>query len=146
MTFTMIQRTIILLSLLCLMPFVLAAQVKELKMVDDVTSILGDNTNKVTKAVVQTETEKTASLQIEFVGFKDKQFVIRATFLNQLKKPLKEIEPVQIDLDSRSGLADFFFNFKQLPGKIYPSPSLESHFVEFSITEKKGLGTMPGLE
>ncbi len=131
---------------LCLFSLALQAQPKELKIVDDVTSILGDNSNKVSKATVQSETGKTASIQVEFTGFKDKDYLIKASILNQLKKPLKELEPVQADLDSRSGLADFFFTFKQLQGKVYPQAFLESAFVEISITDKKGLGATPGLE
>ncbi|MCC6282390.1 MAG: hypothetical protein IT262_17435, partial [Saprospiraceae bacterium] len=41
---------------LCLFSLALQAQPKELKIVDDVTSILGDNSNKVSKATVQSET------------------------------------------------------------------------------------------
>lgn len=140
------KSSILLTPAFCLLVLALSAQPKELKMVDDITTILGDNSNKVTKATIQTESEKTASIQVEFVGFKEKDYSIKANILNQLKKPMKEFEQVEADLDSRSGLADFFFNFKQLPGKAYPQAFLESSFVEISITDKKGLGATPGLE
>ncbi len=122
------------------------AQPTQLKMEDDLTTILGDNANKVTKATVQTESEKTASIQIEFVGFKDKEYYIVGNLLNQIKKPIKEIETVRVDLDSRAGLADFFFNFKQVPGRNYPADFLETWYVEFSIIDKKGIGSIQGLE
>jgi hypothetical protein len=124
----------------------LKTQSKELKLVDDLATVLGDKNNSVKKATVQTESEKTLSLQIEFAGFKDKEYKIKAAVLNQLKKPMKEIDVVEVPLDSRSGLADLFFNFKQQAGKQYPLGYAESSFVEISIVEKSGLASNPGLE
>jgi hypothetical protein len=140
------RKYFLIVQALSLLPALLCAQPKELKAVDDFATVLGDKNNSVKKATVQTESEKTLSLQIEFAGFKEKEYKIKAAVLNQLKKPMKEIDVVEVPLDSRSGLADLFFNFKQQAGKQYPLGYAESSFVEISIVEKSGLAANPGLE
>lgn len=107
-----------------------------------------DAENDVTKALVQAETEKTLSLQIEFKGFnkKDKEYKITARVLNAIKSPMKEFEPVTVDLDPRSGVADFLFTFIQRPGVKYSPEGIESRFIEFLVIDKAGAGSIPGLE
>lgn len=107
-----------------------------------------DSENDVTKASIQAETEKTLSLQVEFKGFnkKDKEYKITARILNAVKSPMKEFEPATIDLDPRSGVADFLFNFVQKPGVKYSPEGIESRYIEVLVTDKAGAGSVPGLE
>lgn len=107
-----------------------------------------DSENDVTKASIQAETEKTLSLQVEFKGFnkKDKEYKITARILNAVKSPMKEFEPATLDLDPRSGVADFLFNFVQKPGVKYSPEGIESRYIEVLVTDKAGAGSVPGLE
>lgn len=107
-----------------------------------------DSENDVTKASIQAETEKTLSVQIEYKGFnkKDKEYKITARILNAVKSPMKEFEPATIDLDPRSGVADFLFNFVQKPGVRYSPEGIESRYIEVLVTDKAGAGSIAGLE
>jgi hypothetical protein len=98
--------------------------------------IFEDEKNTVTKATIQTETETTVSIQVEFTGFKDKKYKIKGVFLDKLKRPMKELEPFVADLDARSGLADLFFAFKQVKTRTYSQPTLESKYFKVIITDK----------
>jgi hypothetical protein len=123
----------------------LTAQPKVLKREDG----LGfDSKNSVTKASIQAETEKKASIQIEFKGFdeKNKSYKITATVLNQVKKPMKEFEPVTVDLDPKSGVADFGFTFTQKTGIAYAATGVESKFIEFVGAEKNASAALPGAD
>lgn len=107
-----------------------------------------DTENDVTKASIQAETEKTLSIQVEFKGFnkKDKEYKIMARVLNAVKSPMKEFEPMTVDLDPRSGVADFLFNFVQKPGVKYSPEGIESRFIEVLVIDKSGAGSVAGLE
>ena len=59
---------------------------------------------------------------------------------------MKEFEPVTVDLDPRSGVADFLFTFIQRPGVKYSPEGIESRFIEFLVIDKAGAGSIPGLE
>jgi hypothetical protein len=101
---------------------------------------IGSPKNDITKASIQAETEKTVSVQAEYKGFdeKGKAYKMTATILNQLKKPMKEFEPLSIDLDQRGGVVDFVFVFKQRQGILYTPEGIKSSYIEFSVSEKKG--------
>jgi len=122
------------------------SQSVELKLADELSNLFGDTENSIKKATVQTESEKTVGIQIEISGFKNKNYIITAIVLNNLKQAMKEFPKIEIPLDKRSGLADFFFNFKQLSGKQYSQAFIESGFVQFSVAEKDGLGAGVGLD
>jgi hypothetical protein len=101
--------------------------------------VFGSPTNDVTQATIQAETEKTVSVQAEYRGFneKGKSYKMTATILNQLKKPIKEIMPITLDMDAGGGLIDFTFNFTQRPGIQYSPEGIKSSYIEFSVAEKK---------
>lgn len=121
---------------------------QQVKTLTKETSLNFDSQNDLTKATVQTETEKTAGIQLEFKGFSKpgKVYVITAKILNSIKTPMKEFEPVTVDLDSRSGNADFFFTFVQRPGVTYDPVGIESRYIEFAVIDKTSATNIPGLE
>lgn len=121
------------------------AQTKELKR--EGGEIPGGK-NTVTKVSIQAETERTVSLQAEFKGFdeKGKSYKITATMLNQVKSPMKEFETVTVDLDPKSGIADFNFVFTQRTGIKYDPTGIESKFVEFTVAEKNAASSLPGAD
>jgi hypothetical protein len=123
----------------------LSAQPKVLKREDGIGF---DSKNSVTKASIQAETEKTVSIQVEFKGFdeKNKSYKITATILNQVKRPMKEFEPVTVDLDAKSGIADFAFSFTQKTGVTYAPEGIESKFIEFAVVEKNATSALPGAD
>jgi hypothetical protein len=53
---------------------------------------------------------------------------------------------VTVDLDPRSGVADFLFVFSQKSGIKYNPEGIESRFIEFSVVDQSGAGNIPGLE
>jgi hypothetical protein len=102
----------------------------------------------ITKVTIQAETEKTISLQAEYKGFdeKNKSYKITATILNQLKKPMREFQPVTLDLDPRGSLIDLSFSFTQQSGVKYAPEGIRSAFIEFSVAENKGDNTLFGSD
>jgi hypothetical protein len=133
-------------AILVLQCTLIHAQNKPLKSADDLAGILGDKNNAINKATVQTETEKTVAFQIEYAGFKekDKSYKIKGQILNAKKMKIDEIEPVEVDLDPKAGLADLFFTFKQKTGKQYTTPTLDCTYVQFSVIDKKGVSSQIG--
>ena len=125
-----------------------AQQGKILTNADAVSDVFGDKNNAITKAVIQTETDKAVVIQVEFKGFKekDKSYKITGTMLNSKKVKMEEFEVVEVDLDSRAGLADLEFNFKQKTTKQYTTPTLEATYVQFAVLDKKGVGSSFGIE
>jgi hypothetical protein len=123
-------------------------QAQQVKALTKETAMNFDSQNDLTKATIQTETEKTAGVQLEFKGFNKpgKVYVITAKILNQIKTPMKEFEPVTVDLDARAGSADFFFTFVQRPGVQYDPMGIESRFIEFAVIDKSSATNIPGLE
>ena len=119
---------------------------KTLKSSDELGAILGDKNNAINKASIQAETEKTVSIQVEYAGFKEKNkaYKIKGTILSAKKVKIAEIEPVEVDLDPKAGLADFFFTFKQKTGKQYTGTHLESAFVQFSVVDKNSASSQIG--
>ncbi len=119
---------------------------KIMKNSDDLSSILGSKDNTISKSSVQAETEKTLSVQVEFKGFADKKksYKIKGTVLSAKKVKIDEVEPVEVDLDPKAGLADLFFTFKQKTSKNYNSPHLESAFVQFTVIDKNSATAQTG--
>jgi hypothetical protein len=119
---------------------------KTMKNSDDLGSILGSKDNTIHKATVQAETEKTLSVQVEFKGFADKKkaYKIKGTILTAKKTKVEEIEPVEVDLDPKAGLADLFFTFKQKQGKNYNAAHLETGVVQFTVIDKNSATAQTG--
>lgn len=127
---------------------VFAQQGKILTSADVVSDVFGDKDNSITKAVVQTETDKMVTIQVEFKGFKDKDksYKITGTMLNSKKMKIEEFGTVEVDLDPRAGLADLEFVFKQNLSKKYTTPTLDAAYVKFDVLDKKGVGASFGIE
>ena len=105
---------------------------RELTLVPDplrgLNAVLGGVKNTVTRVTVVSESEKTATLSVEFTGFRDKKYLVKAFALNGLKKQIAEIEPVSIELPSTGNSVEITFRFQQKE-KAYAQQYLETAFI-----------------
>ncbi len=103
---------------------------------DELEGLIKTATNKITKVNVQTETGVGMDLNCEYQGFNEKKYSLKVEVLNKLKLPLKEIQPVVVELNSRAKSVDFNVQFKPLASQTYQSNSVESSFIKITVMEE----------
>lgn len=108
-------------------------------MIDEATSILGElggNTNKVERATLTKEDERTVTISLTLSGFDDKNYKIKAAMLNKTKKPIEEITPVEADVP-KSKQMDISLNLSDA-GKTMATNSIESKYLLIRVVPNEG--------
>ena len=108
---------------------------------DEATSILdglSGTTNKIEKATLTKEDERTVTLSIRFSGFDDKTYRFKALILNKQKKPVEEINPVEGDVP-KSKQIDISFLLAD-GGKTMANQNIESRYIQIRVASKENSG------
>lgn len=140
---------ICLLSLLLIVNN-LSSQSDELIPVKDCTpfslnSILGGEANKTEKVRIISENEGFVTIDVAFLGYKTKDYIIAGKILNAQNKPIPEFAEVKKDLPKSGNNIDLRLQFKKKTNS-YSSPSIESAFISITIMEKGFMTDIKGLD
>ncbi len=112
-----------------------------LKRVDSAASSMMDvfgASDNILKVETIGNSEKELTLSIQYQGFTDKKYKIKAQVLNKLSKPMPEIQSVSMDLMKGANSIDITLVFKE-NSRAYQSTNLVSDFVLLNIYEAGGL-------
>jgi hypothetical protein len=114
---------------------------KDLKLIEDeATSLLsgltGSGSNKIERATLTKEDERSVTVSLRFAGFADKEYKIQVAILNRSKEVMEEITPVEMDMP-KSKQADVSMSIID-SGKAMSQSSLESKFLRIRVGPKEG--------
>ena len=91
--------------------------------------------NKIEKATLTKEDERSVTVSVRFIGFDDKTYRYKASILNRQKKPLEEINPLEGDVP-KSRQIDITFLLSE-GGKTIASQNIESNYLQIRVASKE---------
>lgn len=113
---------------------------RDLKLVTDEASSLLEGlsqpSNKVERATLTKEDERTTTISVRFIGFEDKEYKLQLAVLDSRKAVIEAISPMETDLP-KSRQADVTLSMEN-PSNTVAAPAITSKFLRVRVTPKDG--------
>lgn len=90
----------------------------------------------ITKAEVLSQSAERLNMSFDCQVKAGKKYSISGIALDRNKQPIAEVQATAQELAEGESLADLTFSFKQLNGKTYRNPQIETHYIQIYLNEK----------